>query len=91
MKTCTKPEAVLSLFDAPKTPGMLRLASDVMSKVHKVHYFDRKTGVTRDISTLDPDAEENGKAGWGGLSEFSGRVNAIVARAVANANRQSST
>ena len=86
-ETNAKSEVLLSLFAAPKTPGMLELASDVMSKTQKVHYFDRNSGIARDISTLDPGAEENGKGGWGGLSEFSGRVNAVVARAVANANR----
>jgi hypothetical protein len=54
----------------------------------KVYYFDRD-GVTRDISSLDTSAEEEGKAGWGGLSEFSGRANEEVARAVANAGRES--
>jgi hypothetical protein len=82
-----KPEALLSVFGAPKTAPMLKLANDVMSKTQRVHYFDRDSGITRDISALDPGAEESGEAGWGGLSEFSGRASAAVARAVANANR----
>ncbi|MBE7500528.1 MAG: hypothetical protein HS113_09530 [Verrucomicrobiales bacterium] len=53
----------------------------------RVHYFDRLTGATRDISELDLEAEAGGKSGWGGLSEFSGRANDAVARAVANSGR----
>jgi hypothetical protein len=82
-----KPESLLAVFDAPKTPSMLKLATEVMKKSTRVYYFDRENGSTRDISDLDPSAEENGDAGWGGLSEFSGRASEAVARAVASANR----
>ena len=82
-----KPEVLLDVFDAPKTPAMIRMAEAVMGKTSRVHYFDRQSGTTRDISALDPGAEEAGEAGWGGLSEFSGRANEAVARAVANPNR----
>lgn len=84
-----KPEVLLKVFAAPRTAPMLKLATDVMSRTHKVYYFDKEHGITHDISSLDPSAEENGGAGWGGLSEFSGRASEAVARAVANANRQS--
>jgi len=58
-----------------------------MTKEVKVHYFDRTTGRTSDISVLDPSSAESGESGWGGLSEFSGRANEAVARAVANSGR----
>lgn len=80
--------SLLRVFDAPETPGMMKLSKGVMEKTAKVYYFDRKGGVTRDISNLDADAEEAGESGWGGLSEFSGRANEEVARAVANAGRK---
>jgi len=83
-------KALLDVFDAPKTPPMLKLAQDMMSKVRKAYYFDKGTGVVHDISALEPSAEEDGEAGWGGLSEFSGRASAAVASAVANVNRQPS-
>jgi hypothetical protein len=83
-----KPSALLSVFDAPATPAMLSLAESVMKKLAKVYYFDRDAGTTRDISDLDPEKEENGQSGWGGLSEFSGRANEAVARSVANAGRK---
>jgi hypothetical protein len=79
-----KPEVLLDIFSVPKTQSMLELAENVMTKKQKVHYFDRESGTTRDISDLDPSSEETGEAGWGGLSEFSGRANEAVARSVAN-------
>ena len=42
----------------------------------------------QDISDLDPSSEGAGEGGWGGLSEFSGRANEAVARAVANSGRE---
>jgi AAA15 family ATPase/GTPase len=80
------PDALLEVFEAPFTPPMMRLAEQIMKKGTKVFYFDREGASTRDISNLDPTAAEAGEAGWGGLSEFSGRANDIVARAVANSN-----
>jgi AAA domain, putative AbiEii toxin, Type IV TA system len=83
------PEAFLNIFDAKNTQAMQRLASTLMEKTVNVFYFNRETGRTRDISALDPSDEGEGNAGWGGLSEFSGRANEAVARAVANAERES--
>ena len=81
------PKALLDVFEAPNTAPMRKLASTMMEKTVKVHYFDRKSGTTTDISNLDPSALAPAEAGWGGLSEFSGRANEAVARAVANATR----
>lgn len=78
------PDALLDIFAADKTQATRRLAETVMTKTLRVFYFDRETGVTSDISALDPSAEDDGLSGWGGLSEFSGRVNRAVARAVAS-------
>jgi hypothetical protein len=81
------PLALLEVFEAPKTVPMQRLATAAMTKNVKVYYFDPTTGQTRDISGLEPESEAAGEGGWGGLTEFSGRANAAVARAVANAER----
>lgn len=77
---------LLSVFLAPNTSPMQKVASAALGKTLKVFYFDRTSGKSRDISELDPDDEEAGNAGWGGLMEFSGRANAAVAQAVANSN-----
>lgn len=81
------PDALLDVFQAPRTAPMRNLAASVLQKTARVFYFDPEKG-TRDISSLDIDAEEAGEAGWGGLSEFSGRANRAVARAVANSERK---
>jgi AAA15 family ATPase/GTPase len=82
------PASLLAVFEAPNTQPMQKLAETVLSKSVRVYYFDATTGRTKDISELDPISEEAGQGGWGGLTEFSGRANAAVARAVANAGRE---
>lgn len=84
-ETRASPKCLLEVFGAPVTPPMQKLATTAMKKKLKVFYFDRESGKTRDISNLDPAGEEAGEAGWGGLTEFSGRANTAVAHAVANA------
>jgi len=87
-ETGARPQALLEVFDAPVTAPMLKLAAGVMKKSARVYYFDRDHGATEDISSLDPSSDEAAEAGWGGLSEFSGRANEAVARSVANADRE---
>lgn len=77
--------AILDIFEAENTQSMRKLAGTVMEKSLNVFYFDRETGNAKDISGLDPSAEEEGLSGWGGLAEFSGRANKAVARSAANA------
>jgi hypothetical protein len=86
-----EPRALLDIFEAPVTPSMIKLAKSVMRKSARVYYFNRENGHTTDISCLDPSSEESGESGWGGLSEFSGRANEAVARAVASAGRERET
>ena len=78
---CADPDWLLEVFDARKTKQMKDVAEDVIGKNFKVYYFDR-LGEARDISNLDPGSENSFEAGWGGLSEFSGHVNEIVAKIV---------
>lgn len=85
-----KPDTLLRIFGAPITASMRKLAGEVMHKLFKVYYFERESGVVRDISSLDPALEQEGGAGWGGLSEFSGRANDAVAKAVANSSSKTS-
>ncbi len=81
------PRALLRVFEAPDTQQLQKMAETVMTKKVKVYHFNPASGQTKDISELDVDGEEAGEDGWGGLSEFSGRVNAAVATAVANSRR----
>ena len=77
------PRKILSIFEVKSTPSTVKLAETALSKEARVYYFDPSAGTTHDISKLDPAAEESMEAGWGGLTEFSGRVADIVAEAVA--------
>lgn len=72
---------LLEIFDVRKSDSMKNVAKSVVQKKTKVYYFTRN-GDAKDISNLDPSSTESDEAGWGGLSEFSGRVNEIVARVV---------
>jgi hypothetical protein len=73
---------VLNIFDLPSDNGTRSLAEAGLQKQMNVYYFGRD-GEVKDISNLDPGADNDIEAGWGGLTEFSGHVGQIVAR-VAN-------
>ncbi len=79
------PRALLDAFDVGKSQSMLELAKNVCEKQARVYYFDPATRCTREISRLDPGAEDTSEAGWGGLSEFSGRVADVVSQIVSHA------
>jgi hypothetical protein len=82
------PNRLLDVFDVRKTGPMESVAAVVNKKEARVYYFDRD-GQAKDISNLNPGSENSVEAGWGGLSEFSGRVNDVVANVI-NQNRQKS-
>lgn len=79
------PQELLSILEAEPSQSMRSMAGKALAKETKVYYFNREEGLTFDISSLDPASEDVGESGWGGLSEFSGRVNNTVARVVAAA------
>ena len=62
---------------------MRRVAEDVMKKDIHVYYFDSSKGRTQDISSLDPSSESMIEAGWGGLTEYGGRIADVIADTVA--------
>ena len=74
-------EDVLGLFNLPSNSQTKPLAETALTKSTKVHYFTTE-GIVHDISRLDPGAEDNDEAGWGGLTQFSGDIGEIVARVV---------
>lgn len=76
--------ALLDVFKVRKTPPMKDVAEAALEKAARVYYFGQD-GKSRDISTLDPGSDDSREAGWGGLSEFSGRVNETVAQVVSAA------
>ena len=77
-----KSERVLDLFRLPTNDQTRKLADAGVKESARVYYFERESGVVHDISGLDPGSKDAGEAGWGGLSEFSGRVADVVASVV---------
>jgi len=83
------PDRAIDMFGLQRhSPGMRKIAEAATSRKYRVYYFDRSSGsgghVVRDISGLDPGAESSKEAGWGGLTEFSGRVGEVIADAVSS-------
>ncbi len=81
---CAGANALLDVFGAHKTPPLRQVAEAALLKTCRVYFFGQD-GRSRDISALDPGSDDVREAGWGGLSEFSGRVNETVAKVVSAA------
>lgn len=81
------PEDVLSLFECKQTAPMREIAKSALTKEAYVHYF-RTNGRTLDISRLDPGSADAAEAGWGGLSEFSGKIGDVVSNVVARKHQE---
>jgi len=73
------PKDVLEMLGMKSATSTRKLAEAALGKTLKVYSFHRGAEVV-DISGLDPSAESKEEAGWGGLTEFSGRVGAVVAK-----------
>ncbi|MEW6754144.1 MAG: ATP-binding protein, partial [Candidatus Latescibacterota bacterium] len=78
---------VIDMFGMQRHSNPLRqVAEAALTKRCCVYYFGRPEGasghVVRDISPLDPGAGDPSEAGWGGLTEFTGRVGQVVAEVV---------
>jgi hypothetical protein len=69
------------MFELPSKPNVNLLIQDCLRKEYRVFYF-QTNGHIRDITGLNPGAEETAEAGWGGLTEFSGRIGEIVSEVV---------
>ena len=82
-KSGGKPQDLLALFAAAKSPSLKDMAEKALQKSSKVYYFDPASKVV-DVTNLDPMSPVAQEASWGGLLEFSARANETVAKAVAN-------
>ena len=78
---------VLKLLSLRSTPKTRQMADRALESEFRTYYFARD-GEVRDISDLDPGADDVAEGGWGGLTEFSGKVGDIVAE-VASRNEES--
>lgn len=77
-------ESLLEILGVKHTQPLKAVAAEVFKREAKVYYFESDIPA-RDITNLDPDSDQEEEASWGGLLEFGGRSNAVVAKAVANA------
>lgn len=66
--------------------SLQRVAEAALAKDYRAHLFDfdetGKTVFSKEISTLDPSAEDEREAGWGGLTAYSSRFGDAVRKAV---------
>lgn len=72
---------VLRIFQLRSTPTVKQVAESALTKDYRVFYFC-SDGTVKDITGLDPGSDDSGESGWGGLTEFSGRVGEVVAEVV---------
>lgn len=76
-------------FDIPARgyQALRNVASAALEKSYKTHLlqFDGKVIRSKDISDLDPGADDEDVAGWGGLTGFSSRFAETVRKSVAEA------
>lgn len=74
-----EPSDVLKMLDLDAQ--MKSLAEHALQIQTRVYYFQRDKKAI-DISYLDPAAERSEESGWGGLTEFSGKIGEVVASVV---------
>lgn len=79
---------VRKLFDLSSVDYAKQLAKSALEKDCRVYFFDRNADV-RDISDLDPAAEQAAESEWGGLVSFASRTNTAIAHAVNRAEASS--
>lgn len=80
-----RPRLVADAFGIPESAQIKSVARAALQKEYRVHHMyygaDGKV-VAKDITSLDPGAEDERIAGWGGLTEFSSRFGDAVRKAV---------
>jgi energy-coupling factor transporter ATP-binding protein EcfA2 len=74
--------SVCEIFELSPSADANKIARSALSKGYGVYYFGRD-GLVRDISDLDPGAEDAAMSEWGGISGFATRTNNAIAKAVA--------
>jgi hypothetical protein len=78
-------QLVCDAFGVPQSRPMQQVAEIALEKDYRAHFleFDDYGKVySTEISTLDPDSEDERIAGWGGLTAYSSRFGDAVRKAV---------
>lgn len=82
-------QLVCEAFDVHAPAQLRQVAEAALEKDYRTHLltFDDERRVTsREISSLDPSADDEGESGWGGLTGYSSRFGDVVRRAVNEAS-----
>jgi len=77
-------QLVCEAFDVPASAAMREVAEAALAKDYRAHllHFEKGKVNSLDISSLDPDDENEDIAGWGGLTTYSSRFGDTVRTAV---------
>jgi hypothetical protein len=78
-------QLVCEAFDVRAQTQMRQVAEAALKKDYRVHlleFEDEGKVVSKEISELDPNADDEGEAGWGGLTAYSSRFGEVVRKAV---------
>jgi hypothetical protein len=78
-------QLVCQAFGVPEPQSLQKVAEAALGKEYRVHLLEFGRGKhvqSTDISDLDPDSEDEGMSGWGGLTAFSSRFGDAVREAV---------
>lgn len=81
------PSDVLEMLGLASTPAMVSAAEMALRADIRTYYFEQGAPV-KDISGLDPIAEDPMEAGWGGLTAFSDAVANVVSRVIRQHGRE---
>lgn len=76
---------VCAAFQVEAKGRMRNIAKSALQKTYVVHFFeyaDNGQVITSDISSLDPESDNQGESDWGGLTGFSSRFGDAVRNAV---------
>ncbi len=87
-ETSAKPQRICEAFGVRATPALQDVATTALGADYRVHLLEFVEGrvLSKDISSLDPGAEDDDIAGWGGLAGFSERFSEAVRRAANEAD-----
>lgn len=73
---------ILNLFSLKQGNNDLKkIAKNALTKDYRVYFFERGKPV-KDITSLDPGAEDEAISNWGDLNDFSGRSANVVAKVI---------
>ena len=78
-------QLVCDAFNVSANQALRKVAESALRKSYAVHYLEFQGDggvVSRDISGLDPERDDDAESGWGGLTAFSSRFGDAVRAAV---------